>query len=67
MVTTTSLLRDMVEQVGGERVHVTSLVPDGADPHAYEPSMRDRDAMSDVGVWPSLLSEALEELRDAAQ
>ncbi len=27
----------------------------------------DRDAMSDVGVWPSLLSEALEELRDAAQ
>lgn len=41
VVTTTSLLRDMVEQVGGERVRAVSLVPDGADPHAYEPTLRD--------------------------
>ncbi|MGV0797759.1 acyltransferase, partial [Mycolicibacterium elephantis] len=27
----------------------------------------DRDAMSDVGVLPSLISEALDELREAAQ
>jgi anchored repeat ABC transporter substrate-binding protein len=40
VVTTTSLLRDLVEQVGGDRVHATSLVPDGADPHAYEPTLR---------------------------
>ncbi|MCT2585569.1 anchored repeat ABC transporter, substrate-binding protein [Actinophytocola gossypii] len=41
VVTTTGLLRDLVQRVGGDRVHVTSLVPDGADPHAYEPSLRD--------------------------
>lgn len=40
VVTTTVLLRDMVEQVGGDRVDVVSLVPDGADPHAYEPTLR---------------------------
>lgn len=41
VVTTTGLLRDLVSRVGGDRVNVTSLVPDGADPHSYEPSLRD--------------------------
>jgi len=41
VVTTTGLLRDLVQQVGGDRVNVTSLVPDGADPHSYEPGLRD--------------------------
>ena len=41
VVTTTGILRDLVEHVGGERVQVTSLVPDGGDPHTYEPSLRD--------------------------
>ncbi len=40
VVTTTGILRDLVEQVGGDRVEVSSLVPDGADPHSYEPSLR---------------------------
>lgn len=41
VVTTTGLLADLVRHVGGERVNVTSLVPDGGDPHSYEPSLRD--------------------------
>lgn len=41
VVTTTGLLRDLVRNVGGDRVNVTSLVPDGGDPHSYEPSLRD--------------------------
>lgn len=41
VVTTTGLLADLVRNVGGDRVNVGSLVPDGADPHAYEPSLRD--------------------------
>ena len=41
VLTTTGLLRDMVEQVGGAHVDVASLVPDGADPHTYEPTLRD--------------------------
>lgn len=59
VVTTTSLLRDMVEQVGGERVHATSLVPDGADPHVYEPTLRDvRDVVyADVAFSNYVLLE----------
>jgi len=41
VVTTTGLLRDLVQHVGGDRVEAASIVPDGADPHSYEPSLRD--------------------------
>ncbi len=59
VVTTTSLLRDLVEQVGGDRVRVASLVPDGADPHAYEPTLRDvRDVVyADVAFSNYMLLE----------
>jgi len=36
-----TVLADMVRQVGGDRVHVTSLVGPNGDPHAYEPSPDD--------------------------
>ncbi|SCF04734.1 anchored repeat ABC transporter, substrate-binding protein [Micromonospora haikouensis] len=59
VITTTGILRDMVSNVGGERVAVTSLVPDGADPHSYEPSLRDiRDVVyADVAFSNYLLLE----------
>ncbi|MDR2374146.1 MAG: anchored repeat ABC transporter, substrate-binding protein [Bifidobacteriaceae bacterium] len=41
VVTTTGLLRDFAQNVGGERVEVVSIIPDGADPHTYEPTLRD--------------------------
>lgn len=41
VITTTGLLRDLVQNVGGDRVEVASIVPDGADPHTYEPTLRD--------------------------
>jgi anchored repeat ABC transporter substrate-binding protein len=41
VVTTTGILADLAANVGGDRVNVTSLVPDNADPHSYEPSLRD--------------------------
>lgn len=41
VVTTTGLLRNLVQNVGGDRVDVASIVPNGADPHTYEPTLRD--------------------------
>jgi len=41
VVATFSILQDFVEQVGGEAVTVSSLVPLGADPHTWEPSPRE--------------------------
>lgn len=40
VVVTTPVLADLVGQVGGERVEVHSIVPAGADPHTFEPTLR---------------------------
>lgn len=58
-VTTTGILADFVRQVGGERVKVSQLIPDGADPHSYEPSLRAvRDvAYADIAFTNYLLLE----------
>lgn len=39
VITTTGILADLVSNVGGDRVDVSQLVPDGADPHSYEPTL----------------------------
>jgi len=59
VVTSTGLLRDLVQNVGGERVNAVSLVPDGADPHAFEPTLRDvRDVVyADVAFTNYMLLE----------
>jgi ABC-type Zn uptake system ZnuABC Zn-binding protein ZnuA len=38
VITSTTVLADLVEQVGGDRVQVRSLAPAGADPHTYQPT-----------------------------
>ncbi len=40
VVTTTGVLRDMVANVAGDAADVSSIVPDNADPHSYEPRLR---------------------------
>ena len=41
-VTSFSILGDIVQEVGGEHVKVTSLVGPDGDPHSFEPSPKDR-------------------------
>ncbi|MDR1512676.1 MAG: anchored repeat ABC transporter, substrate-binding protein, partial [Propionibacteriaceae bacterium] len=41
VVATTGIIRDLVQNVGGDLVDVVSLVPDNGDPHSYEPTLRD--------------------------
>lgn len=41
VVTTTTVFADMVQQVGGAHVRVTSLVPKGGDVHTFEPKPAD--------------------------
>ncbi|PJJ55683.1 anchored repeat ABC transporter, substrate-binding protein [Compostimonas suwonensis] len=59
VVTTTGILADLVRNVGGDRADVASLVPEGGDPHSYEPSLRNvRDiAYADVAFTNYLLLE----------
>jgi ABC-type Zn uptake system ZnuABC Zn-binding protein ZnuA len=50
VVTSMSVLADFARQVGGEHVEVSSLVPMGGDPHAYEPTPSDARALRDADV-----------------
>lgn len=50
VVTSFTVLADMVKQVGGEHVTVTSLVGPNGDPHSFEPSPKDSVALSHADV-----------------
>ena len=41
VVTTTTILADLVRQVGGDRVTVESLVPKGGEVHTFDPTPSD--------------------------
>ncbi|RUR30906.1 metal ABC transporter substrate-binding protein [Vreelandella andesensis] len=59
VVTSFSILADMVENVGGEHVEVTSLVGPDGDTHMYSPSPGDARALAgaDLVVFNGLLFE----------
>ena len=47
--TTTNLIQDWVENVGGDRVEVMAIIPHGMDPHAFKSTpknMKDIEAVS---------------------
>ncbi len=46
VVTTTTVFADMIRQVGGPNVTVTSLVPKGGDVHTFEPRPADVQAVA---------------------
>lgn len=56
VVVTFSVLYDIVENIGGDRVEVYSMVPLGTDPHEYTPLPRDIEAATnaDVIFWNGL-------------
>ena len=50
VVATTSIVADVVQNVGGDLIELTALLPLGADPHAFEPTPRDVAAVADAHV-----------------
>lgn len=50
IVVTTNILGDVVEQVVGEGVEVSIVMPIGADPHDFSPSARQVEAMADADL-----------------
>jgi len=45
-----TVLADIVKQVGGDRVHVKSLVGPDGDPHSFEPTPQDSQALAKADV-----------------
>lgn len=50
VVATTSIIGDVVAQVGGEAIDLTVLMEAGQDPHSYEPAARDLTAVAEADV-----------------
>lgn len=59
VVASTPILADLAQGVAGDRAKVSSLVPAGADPHSYEPSLRDirQIAYADLAFTNGLMLE----------
>lgn len=45
-----TVIADMVSNVGGDRVHVSSLIGPNGDPHVYEPTPRDAQALKSADL-----------------
>jgi ABC-type Zn uptake system ZnuABC Zn-binding protein ZnuA len=50
VVVSTTILGDVVGQVGGEAINVQVLLPSGADPHTFEPAPRDMASISSADL-----------------
>lgn len=50
VIVTLPLFADMVDEVGGSRVRVEAIIPDGADPHTFEPVPSDVQLISDADI-----------------
>lgn len=59
IVTTVGMVRDIVEQVAGDRARVTGLIGSGVDPHLYKPTRNDVIALqrADVVFYAGLMLE----------
>ena len=50
VLATTPMLGDFVNQIGGENINLTILMPPEADPHTYDPSPQDATKIADADV-----------------
>jgi ABC-type Zn uptake system ZnuABC Zn-binding protein ZnuA len=41
VVTTTTILGDVVDVIGGDQINLTILLPTDTDPHSFQPTPRD--------------------------
>ncbi|WP_208797473.1 metal ABC transporter substrate-binding protein [Leuconostoc litchii] len=50
IVATNSIIGNMVEEVGGDKVNLHTIVPRGTDPHEYEPKPQDVVASQEADI-----------------
>jgi ABC-type Zn uptake system ZnuABC Zn-binding protein ZnuA len=50
VIATTSILADVVGRVGRDEIELVSLIPIGVDPHAFEPTPRDAQALAEADL-----------------
>lgn len=71
IVTTTTMLKDLIENIGGDKVEVEGLMGEGVDPHLYKATASDVDKLkkADVVIYQGLhlegqMGDIFAELKD---
>lgn len=56
VVTTTTMLKDLIQNIGGDKVEVEGLMGEGVDPHLYKPTASDVEKLkkADVIIYQGL-------------
>ena len=50
VVSTTTMITDMVKQIGGDKINLKSLMGPGVDPHLYDPIPTDAIALTEADI-----------------
>jgi len=50
VLATTPMLGDFVNEIGGDNINLTILMPSEADPHTYDPSPQDASKIADADI-----------------
>ena len=50
VLATTPMLGDFVNEIGGDNINLTILMPPEADPHTYDPSPKDASKIADADI-----------------
>ncbi|MCG9128464.1 zinc ABC transporter substrate-binding protein [Candidatus Poribacteria bacterium] len=50
VVATISMITDIVENVGGNKINVTGIIGEGVDPHLYKPTARDTQRLKNADI-----------------
>ena len=50
VVATISMITDIVNNVGGDRIDVTGIIGEGIDPHLYKPTARDTKRLTEADI-----------------
>lgn len=51
VVTTVAPIANIVRNIGGDRIELTAIIPDGIDSHTYEPSTGDARTLTDADIF----------------
>ncbi|WP_069792092.1 metal ABC transporter solute-binding protein, Zn/Mn family [Cyanobacterium sp. IPPAS B-1200] len=50
VVTTTTIIANLTEEIGGEKINHTGILPRGSDPHVYEPVPQDNITLENADL-----------------
>jgi len=50
VVATTSIIADIVKNIGGDAIELSTLLPAGTDPHGFQPNPKDASLIADADI-----------------